>query len=127
MADLKASTGIVLSPWREAYSFEQLADAPDYSIAGSTFLDAPFTTTFAGEPWEVFEANGLIYDFVLQQMRPIESVTQSVSILASGNELFANGLILPGALTPEGQKVKSYSGWYSRSTLRWTYSEVDYV
>ena len=120
-------TGLSLVPWRGAYTFEDLEEAPDFSLAGLTLLDIPATKTFEGEPWEVFEANGFVYDFSTGLIVPIATVTQSTTIQLAGNRYVANGLILPGSLTDDGDRVKDYSAWFSRDTLRWLYSEVAFV
>lgn len=118
---------VALVPWRDAYTFEELVDAPEFSLAGKTLLGVAATKTFEGEPWEVFEANGLVFNFALGEVVPINSITQTVSVGLAGNRYTANGLILPGSLTDSGDRVKDYSAWFSRDTLRWLYSEVTYV
>lgn len=120
-------TGLSLVPWRDAYTFEDLVDAPDFSLAGMDLLGTPATKTFEGEPWEVFEANGFVYDFSTGLIVPIATVAQSTSIQLAGNRYVANGLILPGSVTDDGDRVKDYSAWFSRDTLRWLYSEVSFV
>lgn len=127
VSDFMSLTGLSLVPWRNAYTFEDLADAPDFSLAGKTMLGVAALATFAGEPWEVFEANGFAYNFDTGLVVPIASVVQEVSIQLAGNRYISNGLILPGSLTAEGDRVKDYSAWFSRDTLRWLYSEVGYV
>lgn len=118
---------IELVPWREHYTFTDLVDAPEYSLVGKDLLGVPATQTFEGEPWEVFEANGLVYNFSTGLVVPIESIVQNVSLGLAGNRYTSNGLILPGSLTDSGDRVKDYSAWFSRDTLRWLYSEVTYV
>lgn len=118
---------IELVPWRDHYTFEPLAECPDFSLVGQDLLGIPATETFEGEPWEIFEANGLVYDFTLESVVPITTIIQNVSIGLAGNRYTANGLILPGSLTDSGDRVKDYSAWFSRDTLRWLYSEVSYV
>lgn len=127
VSDFMSLTGLSLVPWRDAYTFEDLAEAPDFSLAGKALLGVAATKTFEGEPWEVFEANGFAYNFDTGLVVPIQSVTQQVVIQLAGNRFISNGLILPGSLTAEGERVKDYSAWFSRDTLRWLYSEVEYV
>ncbi len=127
VADFMALSGLTLVPWRDVYTFEDLEEAPDYSLAGKALLGLNATKTFEGEPWEVFEANEFVYNFNTGLIVPIQSVTQITSIQLAGNRFVSNGLILPGSLTEEGDRVRDYSAWFSRDTLRWLYSEVTYV
>lgn len=127
VSDFMSLTGLSLVPWRDAYTFQHISSAPNFSLFGKTILDIPAISTFEGEPWEVFESNGLVYNFVLDLVVPIQSVTQDVVIRPAGNRYISNGLILPGSLTDEGQRVRDYSAWFSRDTLRWLYSEISYV
>jgi len=127
ISDFMSFTGFSLVKWRDAYTFEGIEEAPGFSIIGKTVLDAPATATFEGEPWEVFEENGLVYDFGKGLVLPIASIVQSVKINQAGNRFISNGLILPGSLTDSGKRVKDYSAWFSRDTLRFLYSAVEYV
>lgn len=127
VSDFMSLTGLELVPWRDAYTFAYLEEAPDFSLAGLELLGVPAIKTFEGEPWEVFEANGFVYDFSLGVIVPIATIVEPISISLAGNRYVSNGLILPGSITDEGEKVKGYSGWFSRDTLRWLYSEVEYV
>jgi hypothetical protein len=69
----------------------------------------------------------LVYDFNQGLVVPIESVTQTVSVNLAGNRMISSGLILPGSVTNDGERVREYSAWFSRDTLRFLYSEVGYV
>ena len=104
-----------------------LEDAPRYSIKGKDLLGFTATATFEGEPWEVFEANGVVWDFLDEQIKPIASITNQVSIKQVGAYFHSNGLILPGSLTDEAQRVKAYAAWFSMNRQRFLYSEVSYV
>lgn len=128
VSDFMSLTGLSIVPWRDQFTFEPLAEAPAYSLLGKEIFGVPATATFEGEPWEVFEANGLVYDFVEGLVVPIQSVTQVTAIKLAGNRFISPGLILPGSLTDEG-RVKDYAAWFSRdrSPLSWLYSEVGYV
>jgi hypothetical protein len=120
--------GLELEREGEHFVFSDLVGAPDYSIAGAEYLLAtPATTTFAGKPWEVFEANGFVYNYDTGLLVPIESVTASVSLSPAGNYYLAQGLILPGSLTDRGDRVKDYAAWFSTDTMKFRYSEVTFV
>ena len=127
VSDFMEMSGLVLSPWRNYFTFEALAASENYSLQGSLYGQIVATKTFAGEPWEVFEANQIVYDFVTGLVVPIAAITQSVRLEVAGNRFISPGLILPGSITRTGSRIKNYSGFYSRDTKRWLYSEVDYV
>jgi hypothetical protein len=119
--------GLVLVPWRDAYTFEALAEAPDFSIEDSTYLGAQAIATFEGEPWEIMKENELVYDFTSGEVVPLESVVQRVEIQSTANYLLSNGLILPGSIMEDGSRVTDYAARYSFDTARFKYSEVTSV
>lgn len=127
ISDYMNLTGLSLVPKKDYYTFEFLEDAPEYSIAGKMILGFPAVRTFEGAPWEVFEANRLVYNFNLDMLQPILSVAQNVTISRGVNRYVANGLILPGSVTPDGEKVTGYDAWFSRQRNSWLYSEVSFV
>lgn len=127
ISDFASRFGLSIVPRGTYFTFEALAEAPRYSIQGAPLLNLTATKTYEGEPWEVFEANGFVFDFDSNLLKPLLSVTQLVQIKTVGNKFISSGLILPGSLTDEGQRVKDYAAHYSKETLRWLYSEVSYV
>lgn len=127
VSDFMSRFGFSLVPWRDAYTFEALEPAPLYSLKGSPYLATPALENFEGEPWEVFEANGFVFDFSKGLVVPITSIVQTTSVQLAGNRFISPGLILPGSVTADGSRVRDYSAWYSRDTLRFLYSEVSYV
>lgn len=119
--------GLDLTAWGPSnFTFSDLAAAPDYSLVTKELIDRPAIVTFSGEPWQVFEANGFVYDFNLGNMVPISSVVNQVRLQEAGNYYVSNGLILPGSLTVDGDRIKSYAGFESTPN-RWLYSEVTFV
>jgi hypothetical protein len=120
-------TGLSLVKKDTYFTFEFCQDAKNYSLAGLPYLGVPAIETFEGNIWDVFEANGFVYDFTLDVVRPILSIAQKTRISLVGNRYIANGLILPGSITDDGSRVKGYSAWYSRERLSWVYTEVNYV
>lgn len=127
ISDFMSLYQIPLVPYDDSFTFEALEDAPDYSIKGLDLLGLPAVKTFEGKPWEVFEANGFVYDFTRGLMTPITSITTIVNIELAGNRYISPGLILPGSLTDAGKRVTDYSAWYLPSRGRWLYSEVTIV
>lgn len=119
--------GLELEARGSYFTFSDLVDAPDFSIKGKKYLDLPALTTFAGEPWEIFEANEWVYNYDTGLLTPIASITQMVTIQEAGRYFISQGLILPGSLTAEGKRVKDYAAWFSPDTLKFKYSEVGYV
>lgn len=117
-------SGLSIFKFEDHFTFEALLDAPEYSIVGNQYLGATATKTFAGKPWEIFKANGLVYDFNKGSVQPILSTTQVVKIYESGNTFISQGLILPGSFTDEGSRVTDYSAWFSFDTLKFKYSEL---
>lgn len=127
VADFMGYTGFELVPKDGYFTFASLAEAPVFSLAGAPLLlGTPATVTFEGRPWEVFKANGVIYDFTTDTLVPIASVIQKTEIKEAGNRYWSPGLILPGTITEDG-KVQDFAGFFSRDKLRWLYSEVTYV
>lgn len=127
VSDFMSLTGLKLAPRDGYYTFETLLNAPLYSLKGKKIITYPAIKTFEGEPYEVFEANGVIYDFNADEIKPILSIKQNTVIKTAGNYFVSNGLILPGSVTADGSRVRDYSAWFSRKTLAWNYSEVSYV
>lgn len=127
VSDFMRYSGLKISPSGPFFTFDFLKSAPRYSIGGAPYLGFTALENFEGEPWEVFEANGIIYDFTLGVIKPIESVTTIAPLKTAGRRFISNGLILPGSLTEEGERVKDYAAHYSLETLRWLYSEVSFV
>lgn len=126
-SDFISLTGLDLVPWENHFTFSFLENAPSYSIEGKDLLGFTATKTYAGKPWEVFKANGVIYDFNAGILKPISTITQKAPVTVAGNALYSPGLILPGSLTDESLRVMNYAAWYSRQRQRYLYSEVSYV
>lgn len=106
------------------FTFSDLVDAPRYSIAGGLYLGAPATETFEGEPWEVMRENGLVYDFTTGLVVPIVSITTLISIQEATSYYLTDGMIVPGSITEDGQRVTDYSAFYSFDKFKFKYSEI---
>lgn len=118
--------GLELASRDNYYTFAQLVDAPDFSIEGLAYLDAIATKSFAGNPWDVMRENSLVFNFNTGLVVPIAQITQTAKIAQAGNYYVSNGLILPGSLTDEGDRVTDYAAWFSFDTLKFRYSEVGF-
>lgn len=128
VSDFISRTGLKLTTKDDYYTFEDLENAPEYSIQGKIIMQASIAIkTYEGNPWEVFEENKIVYDFSKGLIVPIASIVNPIKVEAAGNRFISSGLILPGSMTQQNRKIKNYTGWFSRTTYRWLYSEVGYV
>lgn len=118
--------GLKLAALPNGYTFEALADAPDFAIAGGLYLGAPVTKTFEGTPGEIMRENGLVYSINTGLVVPIASITTPARPQAAGNYFVANGIIQPGSVTEDGGRVKDYAAFYQRDTGWFKYSEISY-
>lgn len=125
VADFMGLWSLDLVPYEDNFTFKELEDAPEYSIKGGAYLGAICTKTFAGKPWEVFEANGFIFDFGSGLIKQKSEITIPVELQVSGIYYVSNGLILPGSML-SGQKIISYTAHYSFDKSRFRYSEVTF-
>lgn len=127
VSDFMSLTGLSLVPKGSLYTFEQIQNAPDYSLKGKNILGLPAIETFEGLPWEVFAINKLIYNFNTGLMAKIDSINVEAKLYRGSSYYVSEGMILPGSRMAGGERVRDYSAWYSRDTQRWLYSEVSFV
>ncbi len=118
--------GLDLVPFREKLTFDGLYNPPEHCISGQTYLEAAVTKSFAGDPWEIFDANSLVFSLALGLVVPKASILGAFEISQSGNYFISNGLIQPGSISTDAKKVISYDGQFSFDTLRFRYSAVYY-
>lgn len=118
--------GLSFARWREAFTFENLENAPTFAISGQKYLNAAVDLTFAGEPWDIMKANGLVYNFGTGELIKKSEVKTLINLEQSGAYWLSSGLILPGSLLKDGRKIHSYNAHFSFNTLRFRYSGVDY-
>ncbi len=109
---------------KDYYTFSFLEDAPKYSLQGGTYLGAIATKTFEGEPWEILRENGLVYDFLNDVVVPIATITQLCELQETNRYFIADGLVLPGSLTDDGDRVTDYSAFYYNN--KFEYNEVTF-
>lgn len=108
------------------YTFSALVDMPSYSLLGAIFLSTTATATYEGRPWELFRENGLVYNFISKAVVPTVSVTSKVSPLRLNSGYAANGLIMPGSITPDWLRVTGYRAHLDTETFEFQYSELFY-
>jgi len=124
ISDFISRYGLEIELFNGEFIFSDLKDAPDFSIAGGTFLGCPTTETFEGAPWEVMRANRIVYDFSKGEVVPIESILQTVKLKAFGKFFLASGMILPGSIMEDGSRVTDYAAHFVNPDFK--YSAVDY-
>lgn len=91
------------------WTFPALAALPDYSIKGRPFADLVAIETIEGEPWQVMQANGLVYDLTLDAIVPKQTIISEVQLPQTGSYYTADvPLVQPGAFVAFGVQVMSY-------------------
>lgn len=108
------------------FTFEELEDAPDFSIKGLDLLGIPATATFEGPPSEVFRENEFVFDFDSGLMKPIASITGIAPITAAGNYYISPGLLKAGQLNAAGERLTDFLGWFTTDTMKFRYSGVTF-
>lgn len=116
--------GLELERCQDFFTFKPLAEAPDFSIKGLPYLGADTIATYEGNPWEIMRENELVYHFGKGKVVDISTITIRTPLANAGNYFISNGLILPGSLTEDGDRVTDYAAWFSMDTLEFKYSEV---
>lgn len=127
VSDFMRWSGLDLVKVGDYYTFAELETVPEYSITGNPLLNLIAIKTYEGTPWDIFEQNAVCFNFLTGLLVPFASVVQSVKLSQAGNYYISNGLIVPGSILPNGKKILSYSGYFSRDTLNFYYSEVESV
>jgi hypothetical protein len=126
ISDFMTLSGFDLVPQDDYYTFSALKDAPKYSLLGKPYINFPAIKTYEGEPWVIMKQNQLVYHFGLGLVVPKLAVIQLIELAKTRNCYVASGLILPGSLTVEGQRVTDYSAWYLFDSQRFKYTEVSH-
>ena len=116
---------IKLAPYEDKYTFLELENPPEYSIEGDKYIGALCNKTHSGKPWEIFKANGLVFDFGSGTVIQKSLVKNIVNLDLSGAYYLSNGLILPGSMW-NNKKIHSYSCFYNFDKMRFRYSEVSF-
>lgn len=111
----------------QIYTFESLAEAPDFSVIETPYLGVAATSTIEGPPWEVMRANELVYDFNADVVKRITTVTSLATLVQTANYFLSPGLIQPGSVTEDGSRVTDYAAWFLFDSMKFKYSEVTFV
>lgn len=112
---------------KDFYTFSLLKNTPEYSFVGTEFLNLIGTVVYEGEPYEVMEQNGFIYDFTVQSLKPLESITTQIDPARLLDGYQSRGLIIPGSVTKSLQRVTGYQCGFDFPTLNFSYSEIFYA
>lgn len=107
-------------------TFQPLVDAPTYCVKGQPYLGTSAKLTFAGHPWEIFDANEFVFSLESGLVVPRAEIGIEIEVFKVGNRFTANGLIQPGSRASFGT-ILSYTAWYSRARGTWLYSGLGYV
>ncbi len=111
----------------EYYTFENLKDAPRYSILGKPFLLTPAIKTFEGEPWDVMRENSFVYDITTGLIVPKLAITLLINPPLTGYYFTAQTpLIQPGSRNAKGRQLLSYDAEYIQDTLQLRVMEFQY-
>lgn len=108
------------------YTFAALMEAPDFSLTAVPYLGVPALKVYAGKPWEVMRENGLVYNFTLGRVVPIQSVTSRAVVQNAGLYRIADGLLLPGSIGDGGLRVTEYTAHLVWDSSKFRYTEVNY-
>lgn len=109
------------------YTFDFLSEAPDYSLIGKNYLGLPAVAGFEGNPWDVMEANGFVYNVALGLVVPKTTILTVVSIdISESFYTTENPFIQPGSLNVDGSRILSYDANYSVDTSQLRIFEVQY-
>jgi hypothetical protein len=119
--------GMDLTAKDDYYTFTPIKEAPTYSIFGKAYLNLLAIKTYEGNPWEVFEQNLFIYDPTLKIIKPISLVTSIVELTRNKSTYSTKGLILPGSISTEGNKITGYQCQFYFDTLEFIYTEFFYA
>lgn len=109
------------------YTFSFLEEAKRYSLIGKDYLGLPATALFEGEPWEVMEKNGFIYDLELDLLKPVISVSTTIELQAAELYYISKSLIQPGSLLKSGQRVVDYTAMFDWKIANFKYTEIGFL
>jgi hypothetical protein len=119
--------GSDLVPCQDYYTFQLLYEAKSYSLAGLPYLGTNATVNYEGSPWDVMAANGLIYNFESGHLVPILSITTKVDPKQARGYQFTTGLILPGSVDSQLNRISGYQAQFDFEFSRFDYTSIDYV
>lgn len=127
LSDFIYLTGFDLVRHKDFYTFRYLSELESFCVKGINFGNLTAKITYEGEPWDILNKNGFVYDFNLNALRDINGVTTVIGLRKAENYFISNGLIQPGSINGRGLKIKGYECYFSRAFNTFKYSEVTFV
>lgn len=113
---------------QDFYTFADLVDAKDYSLAGLAYLNLTATKTYEGNPWDIFRENNFVYDLVEEELALKTSVKTIVDLPATDNYFISPvPLIQPGSFDKAGNRILSYDAEFIQDTFQLKVREFSYV
>lgn len=109
------------------YTFKMLAEFPKYSIAGKPLLGVPAIATFEGKPWDILEANKMVYDFSARKVMPILKVMDRVDPKRQYDNWSFDGLIKAGSKDPYWNIISGYNCVLNLEKFQFFYSDLFYA
>lgn len=126
VSEFMRDTGLTVVPYGDNYTFDFIADAPEFSLEGMDYLGFTAVANYEGKPWEIFKANGIVYDFIKKELVSLNSIVSQSTIKKAGNKYYANGIVKAGTIATNGKRILDYNLFYSSRRSSWLYSGVGY-
>ena len=114
IGDLKfftEATGFKLKPEKDYYTFDTLADLDNYIFAGWTLGLSIAIKNYAGDKAELLKANGVMYNYTIDQIVPTLSIIGKLRI-DEGAYMATPELPQAGKFTGLLNRVTGFSGFY---------------
>lgn len=120
--------GVSLQRVQDFYTFESIAEAPDYSITGKTYVNLPATETYEGNPWDVMRENGFVYDLSTSLLVPVDAISILINPARTGLYFTSQTpLIQPGSRNIAGDTIMTYDAEFDFSAFMLRVREFQYV
>lgn len=108
------------------YTFPLLAEAPEYSLKGKSFLGLTAVKTFEGTPWEIMRENGFVYSLAEKSLVPKASIAAPYTPVLTGYYFSENFPMLQPGLRVGGNQILSWDASYNDSQKILKISEFGY-
>jgi len=104
---------------KDFYTFPELKEFPEYSLAGLPLGVIPAVKSCEGRPWEILKSNGMVYNIGASAITLKEAITFVTKLELSGYYfLTQQPMIQAGALLTNGQRVLSFDAYLDLSFKR---------
>ena len=113
---IKNELGLELVPIADgSYTFTKLRDMASYSIKGDVIGVGVATANYSGNQGDILRANGFVYDFENDEIKPISTITSFADLKVDG-ERFASQTILQVGQFYGTERITCFSGYYDLSS-----------